>query len=96
MTHTATVAQSPPQHWWVWALQQRSFQLSLAGWILIALAIPLLAGPSLPFDRPALADQPVGTQILNAHSLLVLALMVIAVANLVTPHRVVPDIAACS
>jgi hypothetical protein len=82
------------QPWWVWASHQRSFQLALAGWILIALAIPLLAGPSLPFDRPALADQPVGTQIFNAHSLVVLALMVIAVANLVTPHRVVPDIAA--
>jgi len=94
MTQVATVTAHRTQHWWVWALQQRSFQLTLAGWILIAIAIPLLAGPTLPFDRPALADQPVGTQILNAHSLLVLALMVIAVAYLVTRDRVAPDVAA--
>src|SRR5262245_40728874 len=94
MRQAATVGAHRTQHWWVWALQQRSFQLALAGWILIAIAIPLLAGPSLPFDRPSLADQPVGTQIFNAHSLVVLALLVIAVANLVTPHRVVPDIAS--
>jgi hypothetical protein len=94
MKQTATVAQHRSQHWWVWALQQRSFQIAVAGWVFIGIALPLLAGSSLPFDRPALADQPVGTQIFNAHSLLVLALLVIAVANLVTPHRVVPDIAA--
>ena len=82
---------APP---WVWVLQQRSIQLTLAGWVLIAIAVPLLAGPSLPFDRPVLAEQPVGTQIVNAHSLVLLALVVIAVANLVTPHRVVPDIAS--
>jgi len=94
MRHAAAVRGHRAQRWWVWALQQRSLQLALAGWILIAIAIPLLAGPRLPFDRPALADQPVGIQIFNAHSLLLLALLVIAVANLVTPHRVVPDIAA--
>jgi hypothetical protein len=81
VTHTATVAQYRPQHWWVWALHQRSFQLTLVGWLIIAISIPLLAGPSLPFDRPALTGQPVRTQIINAHSLLVLALLVIAVAN---------------
>jgi hypothetical protein len=94
MTQTTTLMKHPPRHWWLWALQQRSIQLTLAGWLIIAIAIQLLAGPSLPFNRPSLADQPVGTQIFNAHSLLVLALMVIAVANLVTPHRVAPDIAS--
>jgi hypothetical protein len=91
---TATLVQRPPRRWWLWVLQQRSTQLALVGWVLIAIAIPLLAGPTLPFDRPALAGQPVATQILNAHSLVLLALVVIAVANLVTPHRVMPDIVA--
>jgi len=94
MTQAAAIRPHRTEPWWLWVLKQRATQLALAGWLVIAIAIPLLAGPSLPFDRPSLADQPVGTQILNAHSLVLLALMVIALAYVVTQDRVVKDIAA--
>jgi hypothetical protein len=93
MTQAAPLREHGSRHWWVWALQQRSIQLTLAGWLVITIAVPLLAGPSLPFDRPSLAAQPVETQIINAQSNLLLALLVIAVAYVATRHRVAPDLA---
>jgi hypothetical protein len=91
---TTTVRERPIQRGWRWILGQRSTQLTLAAWLAIAVAIPLLASGSLPFDRPSLDGQPVSTQIVNAHLNLVLAVCVIALAYVVTRHRVVPDIAA--
>jgi hypothetical protein len=94
MTHTTAVAERTAQPWWLSILRERSVQLTLAGWLVISIAVPILAGSSLPFDRPSLEGQPVGTQIVNAQANLVLALMVIALAYAATGHRVAPDIAA--
>ena len=95
MTQTpVTVAVARGQPWWSWLPRQRSFQIAAAAWFLLTLAVPLLAGSSLPFDRPSLEGQSVGLQLLNAESNLVLALLVIGLAIAVTRDRVVPDLAA--
>jgi hypothetical protein len=91
---TTAIGERTARRGWLWILRQRSAQLTIAGWVLIAVAVPVLAGPTLPFDRPTLEGQSVGTQIINAHLNLVLALFVIALALVATRHRVVPDLAS--
>jgi hypothetical protein len=94
MTQAAIIGEGSARPWWVCVLHQRSFHLALAGWILIAIAVQILAGSSLPFDRPSLEGQAVQTQIVNAHLNLVQALLVIALTYAATQHRVAPDLAA--
>jgi hypothetical protein len=95
MAQTATTGSRPRgAGWWLWLPRQRSFQLTAVVWLVLSLAVPFLAGPGLPFDRPSLEGQSVTLQLLNAESNLVLALGVIALTMIVTRHRVVPDLAA--
>jgi hypothetical protein len=95
MAHPTAVGGFGAQRVWLrFVLGERSVQLALAGWLLITLALPVLAGSSLPFDRPSVEGQSVGTQILNAQSNLILALLVMGLAYTATRHRVAPDIAA--
>lgn len=94
MAQTSALGIPRGESWW-WLLRQRSVQVTLAGWLLLTLAVLPLAGFSnLPFDRPSLAGQSVTLQFVNAESNLVLALMIIALALVVTRRRVVPDLAA--
>jgi hypothetical protein len=94
MAHVTAAGEVGTRRGWRRLVGERSVQLAFAGWLAITLAAPLLAGSSLPFDRPLVDRQPVAAQIINAQSSLILALLVIALAYAVTRGRRAPDIAA--
>jgi hypothetical protein len=94
MSHVTPVAEVGTRRGWRRFLGERSVQLALGGWLVATVAVPFLAGSSLPFDRPLVDRQSVGAQIANAESNLIVALLVIGLAYAVTRGRRAPDIAA--
>ena len=63
-------------------------------WIIGNVAVVLLAGGFLPFDRPALADMQFAQQVALPSLGLIEVFVLMAVVYLLTRQRVVPDLAA--
>jgi uncharacterized membrane protein len=63
-------------------------------WIIGNVAVVLLAGGVLPFDRPALADMQFAQQVALPSLGLIEVFVLMAVVYLLTRQRVVPDLAA--
>jgi hypothetical protein len=69
-------------------------QIATVLWIAATLAVLLLAGGVLPFDRPALAGMPVVQQIIFPSLGLVEIFVLMAVVYALTARRAIPDLAA--
>jgi hypothetical protein len=63
-------------------------------WVVANLAVVLLAGGRLPFDRPALANMPFARQVALPSLGLIEVFMLMTVVYVVTRRRVIPDLAA--
>ena len=76
-------------------LRRSSFLLAAAAglWVVCSVAAVLLAGGTLPFDRPMLHGAPVVRQVVAATVALAFALLIMAVTWLLTRKRVIPDLA---
>ena len=68
--------------------------ITALGWLALSGIALLLAGDTLPFDRPALAGASTMTQIINGWLNLVGASILILIAYLMTRRRNIPDVAA--
>lgn len=84
---------APKGPWWRGFVTNRAVQFAAAFWLLGTLAAVVLVGDGgLPFgDR---AGTPVGAELFTVWGGLVVALLLVAVAYVVTRRRVMPDIAA--
>lgn len=67
--------------------------ITAIGWVAISIIAVILAGDTLPFDRPALADTSVVAQVIAGTGGLLGVGLLIGITYLMTRHRVVPDIA---
>jgi hypothetical protein len=76
------------------AVLDRAVQVAVALWIVANVAVVLLAGGSLPFDRPALADMPFALQLAVPSLGLIEIFVLMAVVYLLTAQREIPDLAA--
>jgi MFS family permease len=68
--------------------------ITALGWVAISGIALALAGDTLPFDRPVLADASTLTQIVNGWLNLLGASILIVITYLMTRRRAVPDMAA--
>jgi hypothetical protein len=75
-------------------LRHRSVQIVIAVWLLANVAVVVVAGGRLPFDRPAVADKPFASQLIFANLGLVEVLLLIALTWYLTRRRQIPDMAA--
>jgi len=82
----AKLAQGTVLHRWV--------QITVGLWIAAHVAVLLLAGGQLPFDRPALAGLPFASQVAAPTLLLIETMVLMAVVYGLTYRRDVPDLAA--
>ena len=76
------------------AVLQPAVQVAAALWIVANVAVVLLAGGVLPFDRPALADMPFVQQVALPSFGLIEVFALMAVVYVLTGRRVIPDLAA--
>ena len=76
------------------AVLHPAVQVAVALWIAANVAVVLLAGGFLPFDRPALAHMPFIQQVALPSLGLIEIFVLMAVVYLLTGRRVVPDLAA--
>jgi hypothetical protein len=76
------------------AVLRPTIQVAAVLWIVANVAVLLLAGGFLPFDRPALASMPFVQQVALPTFGLIEILVLMAVVYLLTGRRVIPDIAA--
>ena len=76
------------------AVLQPAVQVAAALWIVANVAVLLLAGGVLPFDRPALADMPFVQQVALPSLGLIEVFALMAVVYVLTGRRVIPDLAA--
>ena len=76
------------------AVLQPAVQVAAALWIVANVAVVLLAGGVLPFDRPALADMPFVQQVALPSLGLIEVFALMAVVYVLTGRRVIPDLAA--
>jgi hypothetical protein len=73
---------------------QRSTQIALALWVVANGIVLVLAQGFLPFDRPALADQPFAIQVAFPSLGMILIFVLMGVVYLLTLRRKIPDLAA--
>ena len=76
------------------AVLHPAVQVAAALWIVANVAVVLLAGGVLPFDRPALADMPFVQQVALPSLGLIEVFALMAVVYVLTGRRVIPDITA--
>jgi len=76
------------------AVLHPAVQVAAALWIVANVAVVLLAGGVLPFDRPALADLQFVQQVALPSLGLVEVFALMAVVYVLTGRRVIPDLAA--
>jgi hypothetical protein len=76
------------------AVLHPAVQIAATLWIVSNVAVVLLAGGVLPFDRPALADMPFVQQVALPSLGLVEVFVLMAVVYLLTGRRMIPDLAA--
>ncbi len=76
------------------AVLHPAVQVAAALWIVANVAVLLLAGGVLPFDRPALADMPFVQQVALPSLGLIEVFALMAVVYVLTGRRVIPDLAA--
>jgi len=74
-------------------LRRRSVQVTLALWVLSNALVLMVARGHLPFDRPTVADTPLGSQLAFANLSLVEVLLLIALTWYLTRGRPAPDLA---
>ncbi len=79
---------------WLRCLSLRSVQLVLAFWVLATVAVLLIAGDELPFDRPAVAGSSLAFEVASGWISLSAVLLLGSIIYLVTRKRVVPDMAS--
>jgi hypothetical protein len=72
------------------AVLDRAVQVAVALWIVANVAVVLLAGGSLPFDRPALADMPFALQLAVPSLGLIEIFVLMIVVYLPTSRRGLP------
>ena len=73
---------------------RRHLLLASGLWLLASLAVILLAGRTLPFDRPLVAGVSSASELLNAQATLAYALVLMVVTSFVTRRRPILDLAA--
>jgi hypothetical protein len=73
---------------------ERSVQVTLLLWVLASLAVPIMSGDRLPFDRPLNAGQSAVMEVVAQQVSALIALLLMGVAYVVTRRRRVPDIAS--
>jgi hypothetical protein len=76
------------------AVLRPAIQVAAALWIVANVAVLLLAGGFLPFDRPAVANMPFIKQVALPTFGLMEIFVLMALVCLLTGRRVIPDIAA--
>jgi hypothetical protein len=76
------------------AVLHPAVQVAGALWIVANVAVILLAGGVLPFDRPVLADMPFVQQVALPSLGLIEVFALMAVVYVLTGRRVIPDLAA--
>src|SRR5260221_9367898 len=76
------------------AVLHPAVQVAAALWIVANVAVLLLPGGVLPFDRPALADMPFVQQVALPSLGLIEVFALMAVVYVLTGRRVIPDLAA--
>jgi hypothetical protein len=99
MTATKATPGPPPpptgnRFWLSRLLHRRSVRLAIAGWLGIHLLLLVLGGRHLPFHAPALAGPHTVGAVLGADAMLLEVFALMAVVQLLTRRRGVPDIAA--
>src|SRR5689334_9014712 len=75
-------------------LRHPAVQAAAALWVAANVLVFLLAGGSLPFDRPALAAMPFSQQVALPTLGLIEVFLLMAVVYALTSRRVIPDLAA--
>lgn len=75
-------------------LRHRGVQGAAVAWVLGYVAVLSLAGGSLPFDRPALAELPFAVQMAAPSVGMIEVLLLMVMAYLLTRRRPVPDLSA--
>src|SRR5260221_9440938 len=82
-----------PRNWATDLFRHRSVQLAIALWAGAVVAVFLIAHGSLPFSRPSLTGDPVGSLLL-VHAALLEELGLIALTVFLTRKRRIPDMAS--
>jgi hypothetical protein len=76
------------------AVLHPAVQVAAVLWIVANVAVVLLAGGLLPFDRPAMAAMPFVQQVALPSFGLIEVFALMAVVYVLTGRRVIPDLAA--
>jgi hypothetical protein len=74
--------------------RHRSVQAVIAGWLLANLLTLVIAGGSLPFDRPLMEGASLTDQLVTANVSIIEAMGIIGLTVWLTRHREAPDIVA--
>jgi hypothetical protein len=75
-------------------LSHRGVQATITLWVIGYVLVVLIAGGSLPFDRPAVAALPFALQLAAPSITLIEILVLMGLVFLLTRRRVIPDIAS--
>jgi hypothetical protein len=75
-------------------VRHRGVQATITLWVIGYVLVVLIAGGSLPFDRPAVAALPFALQLAAPSITLIEILVLMGLVFLLTRRRVIPDIAS--